>query len=102
MALITSEERLLSAVSSKGHGSKSFQQREESTVAQMNSSEYLLSVPELSRYLGVSKSYIYKNVQREKLPHMRLGRLLKFNRAQIDEWLRRKEANSYSSGARIL
>ena len=37
---------------------------------------------------------IYSWVHDGKIPHYRKGRLLYFNRAEIDAWLREKEANN--------
>ena len=44
----------------------------------------VLTVEDLAQYLNVSPSYVYMNV--ERLPHARLGKLIRFFRPAIDNW----------------
>jgi excisionase family DNA binding protein len=46
-----------------------------------------LSISEASEYLGVKTSTLYSLVERKKIPHYRIGRLIKFKKAEIDEWV---------------
>jgi excisionase family DNA binding protein len=48
------------------------------------------SVPEIARYLGVSKETIYRLLDKKKIPAHRLGKLWKFNSHEIDKWMKRK------------
>ncbi len=47
----------------------------------------LMTVCELAGYLTLSKSMVYKLVDEGKLPHIRIGKSLRFRRAEIEEWL---------------
>lgn len=50
--------------------------------------ERWLSVKEVATYLGVGRSTIYKWIERYDLPAHKAGRLWKFSRAEVDQWLR--------------
>lgn len=47
----------------------------------------LLSLKELSKYVGVSKATIYRYIKGRKIPAIKVGRLWKFRKEKIDEWL---------------
>ena len=47
----------------------------------------LLSVAETAGLLGISQSFLYKLVNSESIPHIRLGRAIRFDIRQIDVWL---------------
>ena len=47
-----------------------------------------LSVDEVAAYLGVKRDTIYKWIERESMPARKVGRLWKFNRDEVDEWVR--------------
>jgi excisionase family DNA binding protein len=47
-----------------------------------------LTVDELSTYLGISTSTIYKKVHFNTIPFLKMGRLTRFDRIEIDEWIR--------------
>ena len=49
----------------------------------------LLSVAEASQLLGMSESFLYKLAESKEIPHLRLGRAVRFDIAQIDSWLKR-------------
>ena len=51
----------------------------------------LLSVPEMARWLKVSKVSIYAMVGRGQIPHFRIGRRVRFNRGKIEDWLEEKQ-----------
>ena len=48
----------------------------------------ILTIDELSEYLRVSKSSLYKLAQSGKVPGQKVGRHWRFHRAAIDGWLR--------------
>ena len=52
-------------------------------------SDRWLSVDEIAGYLGVKRDTIYKWIERKKMPAHKVGSLWKFNRAEIDDWVRR-------------
>jgi excisionase family DNA binding protein len=51
-----------------------------------------LSVKEVAQYLGVGRSTIYKWIERNNLPAHKAGRLWKFDKAEVDSWLRDGQA----------
>lgn len=47
----------------------------------------LMSVDELAAHLGgVSRDWIYQRTSKNEIPFVKVGRLLKFDRAAIDKW----------------
>jgi excisionase family DNA binding protein len=51
----------------------------------------VLTAAEVAQMLGVSKDYIYDACARDELPHVRLGRSIRFRRESIEQWLREQE-----------
>ena len=49
--------------------------------------ERLMSIEEICEYLGFSIYTIYAWVKKEKIPCHKVGRLLKFRKNEIDEWV---------------
>ena len=45
------------------------------------------SVGELSEYLHMSKSTIYKGTMSHRIPHIKAGKKLLFSQDAIDQWL---------------
>jgi PTS system nitrogen regulatory IIA component len=61
--------------------------------------EKWLTLDELAAYLKVSKSALYKMVQEGRIPGGKVGRVWRFDRAEIDRWVKsrgaqEKEANN--------
>lgn len=51
----------------------------------------VMTIEELSDYLKVSKSTLYKLSQEGKLPAQKVGRHWRFHKEAIDDWLRHNE-----------
>jgi excisionase family DNA binding protein len=51
--------------------------------------ETVLSIDDLSRYLKISKSTLYKLAQRGGIPGQKVGKHWRFHREAIDDWLKR-------------
>lgn len=48
----------------------------------------VLTSDEAARYLGISKSYLYKLTMQQKIPHYKpLGKMCYFNREELEQWL---------------
>ena len=47
-----------------------------------------LSVEELAGYLGIKRDTVYKWIARRAMPAHKVGRLWKFRKEEIDEWVR--------------
>ena len=46
-----------------------------------------LDVQELTEYIHMSESYVYKMVSKKSIPHIKLGTRTLFERNQIDNWV---------------
>jgi excisionase family DNA binding protein len=46
-----------------------------------------LNVQELTEYIHMSESYVYKKVSNNQIPHIKLGTRTLFERNQIDAWV---------------
>jgi len=51
---------------------------------------FILTVDELSDYLKIPKSTIYKLVRERKIPSQKIGRHWRFRKEAIDHWLENK------------
>ena len=49
------------------------------------------SISELSAYIKLSKSTIYKKTSLNQIPHIKSGKKLLFSQAKVDEWLEQFE-----------
>jgi excisionase family DNA binding protein len=47
-----------------------------------------LSVEEIAAHLGVQRDTVYKWVRLKGMPHHKVGRLVKFQKAEIDRWVK--------------
>ena len=48
----------------------------------------VLTSDEAARYLGISKSYLYKLTMQQKIPHYKpMGKMCYFNREDLEQWL---------------
>jgi len=47
-----------------------------------------ISVEEIAAYLGVQRDTVYKWIIRKNLPAHKVGRLWKFRKSEIDDWVR--------------
>lgn len=48
----------------------------------------LMDMPQIAEYLRVSKTSVYKLIERQKIPAIRIGRLLRVRKDELDEMLR--------------
>lgn len=55
-----------------------------------NQPDTVLTIEELSVYLKIPKSTLYKLVREGKVPYQKVGRHLRFHREAIDDWLKRQ------------
>jgi excisionase family DNA binding protein len=49
-----------------------------------------LTVRELSEYLGIPKHTIYSWTSMKRIPYVKIGRLLRFDKNKIDSWLKER------------
>lgn len=51
-------------------------------------SKEVLTSDEAARYMGISKSYLYKLTARKQIPHYKpMGKVCYFNRGELEAWL---------------
>lgn len=50
-----------------------------------------LTLDELTEYLKLSKSHLYRMTQNGDIPASKIGRQWRFNRDEIDDWMKSKK-----------
>jgi excisionase family DNA binding protein len=45
------------------------------------------NIKDLADYLGIKPSTVYALVEEKRIPHYRIGRLIRFKREEIDLWM---------------
>lgn len=59
----------------------------------------VLTSDEATRYMGISKSYLYKLTMRGEIPHYKpMGKMCYFNRKELEQWL---QSNRCATSAEI-
>ncbi len=54
----------------------------------ISTTKEVLTSDEAAKYMGVSKSYLYKLTMQQKIPHYKpLGKMCYFNRLELEGWL---------------
>ena len=47
----------------------------------------LLSIPQACQYLGMGKSWVYRRIHNQEIPSVRLGRIIKIRRSDLEQYL---------------
>lgn len=48
----------------------------------------VLTSDEAAKYMGISKSYLYKLTMKQQIPHFKpMGKMCYFNRLELEQWL---------------
>ena len=47
-----------------------------------------LSVEEICKYLGISNDTVYRWIDKRDMPASKVGRLWKFKKSEVDEWVK--------------
>jgi len=50
----------------------------------------LITIKDASLFTGVPVPTLYKWVGQRKIPHVKMGRLVKFDLAKLDEWIKQQ------------
>jgi len=58
----------------------------------MEQAQRWLSVPEIAQHLGVKEETVYTWIAQKGLPAHKVGRLWKFDRNEVDAWVRSGKA----------
>jgi len=59
-------------------------------TAALSRSPRLFDIQEAAQYTGVSVTTLYKWVSQRKIPHIKMERLVKFDPAGLDEWIKQQ------------
>jgi excisionase family DNA binding protein len=60
------------------------------------SASRLLEADDIASYLGMRTDWVYREVRAGRLPHIRLGRAVRFRQESIDAWLESRERGTSS------
>jgi len=63
------------------------------TIPSENLSKEILSIDELSEYLGIKKSSLYSKVERREIPYYKIGHLVRFKKFDIDLWMEKSKVD---------
>ena len=58
------------------------------------STEYLMSVEEVSAFLGLGRTYTYQLLTRGEIPSVRIGRLKKVRRTDVEKFVEKHTERS--------
>ena len=63
-----------------------------------------MDIKSLSDYLGMKASTLYSLVEQKKIPHYKVGRLVRFKKSDIDLWMEanKKEVIDIARAAKII
>lgn len=50
-------------------------------------SQGFLNIQQIANYLGIKASTLYSLVEKSGIPHYRVGRLVRFKKSEVDEWM---------------
>jgi len=59
----------------------------------MSKKQEILTIEELSEYLKIPRSTLYKLCQEGRIPSQKVGRHWRFRRETIDQWLDKTDMN---------
>ena len=57
---------------------------------QISKEKQLLDTNEASEYLGIKKNTLYEWIIQKKIPYIKVGRLVKFRKEDLENWLKRR------------
>jgi excisionase family DNA binding protein len=54
----------------------------------ISTTKEVLTSDEAAKYMGISKSYLYKLTMKHEIPHFKpMGKMCYFNRVELEQWL---------------
>jgi excisionase family DNA binding protein len=62
----------------------------------------LLDINEAADYLNLSTSTLYSWVSQRRIPHLKLGGRVRFDRKTLDRWIKRFERNAIDDYGNLL
>lgn len=67
-------------------------------VEQLGEDDPLLTAEEVASLMRVTTAWVYAESRRDALPHVRLGRYVRFRRSAIERWLDEVQRGPRSGG----
>jgi len=61
-------------------------------ILELTMEDRWLSVDEIGDYLGIKRDTVYKWISEKGMPAHKIGRLWKFKKDEVDEWVREGKA----------
>lgn len=64
--------------------------QEQTTIGSTNNkaTDEIMNIKQLTSYLGITKSYIYKLTAKHQIPFYKRGKILYFDRDEINAWIK--------------
>lgn len=69
---------------------------EQGAAESLAASDTLLTAEEVAALLQVTCAWVYAETRRHRIPHLRLGRYVRYRREALDAWMRQVEMSSTS------
>ena len=63
-------------------------------------SQGFLNIRQIADYLGIKASTIYALVERRGIPHYKVGRLVRFKKSEVDQWMEGQKEQSLNTKIR--
>ncbi len=65
-----------------------------------NDADKLLTADEVTDLIRVTRAWVYAETRRNAIPHLRLGRYVRYRRAAIEAWMQAVERGPGAATAR--
>lgn len=60
-----------------------------------------LTAPDIAKLLGMGRTVVYEMAATARIPHFRIGTMIRFDPVQVAHWLREREIGSAKGGSAI-
>lgn len=67
--------------------------------AAVTDDDKLLTADEVADLIRVTRAWVYAETRRDAIPHLRLGRYVRYRRSAIEAWMRTIERGPAAPGA---
>ncbi len=65
---------------------------------QLSAADVLLTAEEVAALLQVTCAWVYAETRRHRIPHLRLGRYVRYRRRALEAWMREIEQSDVRRG----
>ena len=63
------------------------------TSEKTSANDFIFDVKQLSKYLNVPDTWVYRQTSDHNIPYYKLGGYLRFKKPEIDKWLEEQKVN---------